>query len=232
MDKKTAKILNQINKEFYLKTQEYFNKSRQFYWAGWEKLLPYLHQARSLKVLDVGCGNGRLGKFLIARGRKIEYVGIDNNKYLLKMAKKALPKARLIKQDILKPWPVDEKQDLVAIMGVMHHLALDQDREKVLKWAYEIIKPGGVVFVSFWLFNLSKQFKRLKSDWSKVNIDKNKLGKNDYLLSWSAGVKTNRYCHLYNTQEINKLVKSAKLQIVDDYLEDTSNRYVILKPED
>lgn len=228
MDKKIAKALDRLNKEFYLKTQEYFNTSRQFYWVGWEKLLPYL-KGQKLKVLDVGCGNGRFGKFLKEKDKKIDYMGIDDNQFLLDVAKKELPEAKIIKQDVLKKWLLKEKQDLVVIMGVMHHLALDDDREKIMRWAYESVKPDGIVFVSFWVFNLSSNFEKLKSDWNEVGIDEKKLDKNDYLLSWNRGVKAHRYCHLYDTKEIKKLVKTAKLEIIDDYIEDKSNRYLILK---
>ena len=42
--------LLKLNEKFYLKTQSYFNRSRQFPWPGWQKLLVYL-QGSSLKVI-------------------------------------------------------------------------------------------------------------------------------------------------------------------------------------
>ena len=116
--------LLKLNKKFYLKTQKYFNTSRQSPWPGWKKLLPHL-QVRNLQVLDLGCGNGRFGKFL-AEHRQIDYTGIDNNQYLLDRCGEVLPHATLINQDLLKPWPIKEKPacrqgrfDLIVLFAVL-----------------------------------------------------------------------------------------------------------------
>ena len=207
--------LNKLNEKFYLKTQEYFNTSRQFYWVGWKKLIPFLPKTK-IKVLDLGCGNGRFGKFLSEK-KKIEYAGLDSNQYLLKRAKINLPKAKLYKQDLLQPWPIKEKFDLVAILGVMHHLP-KENRAEILKQAVKRLKPSGILFISFWEFNRFKKSKIVKD-----------LGKNDYVLDWHMGVKAKRFCHLYTNPEIDKLLKPLNLEILDDYTADKFNRYLILK---
>jgi tRNA (uracil-5-)-methyltransferase TRM9 len=151
--------LLKLNEKFYLKTQEYFNRSRQAPWDGWEKLLPHL-QGETLKVLDLGCGNGRFGIWL-TKHRKIEYTGLDNNQYLLDAAREKLPGAKLIKQDILKPWGLKDKFDLVAILGVMHHLP-QSDRLSLLKRAAARLKLSGILFLSLWEFNKSQESKIVK----------------------------------------------------------------------
>ncbi len=209
--------LNKLNEKFYLKTQEYFNTSRQFYWEGWEKLLPYLQdlQGETLKVLDLGCGNGRFGKWL-AEHKTIDYTGIDNNQYLLDRARESLPQAKLINQDILKPWTIKDKFDLVAILSVMHHLP-KINRAPLLKCAAARLAPNGILFLSFWEFNRSQESKIVKD-----------LGGNDYILDWHLGVHAKRYCHLYTQKEINELIKPLKLKLLANFSADTSNRYLIL----
>ena len=84
---------DKLNRDFYLKTQENFNRSRQRPWLGWKKLLPHLTprlQGLSLKVLDLGCGNGRFGVWLSSR-RPITYTGLDENSFLLDRARESLP---------------------------------------------------------------------------------------------------------------------------------------------
>ncbi|MDZ4229466.1 MAG: class I SAM-dependent methyltransferase, partial [Patescibacteria group bacterium] len=102
--------LLKLNRRFYLKTQQYFNRSRQSPWPGWQKLLPYL-QGQTLKVLDLGCGNGRFGIWL-ASHYSIDYVGLDENQYLLDRAAATLPRARLIRHNLTKPWLIKDKFDL------------------------------------------------------------------------------------------------------------------------
>lgn len=207
--------LLKLNKNFYLKTQEYFNTSRQFYWDGWKKLLPYLRgdSSQVLKVLDLGCGNGRFGKWLSTH-RRIDYTGTDNNQYLLDAAAKELPNGRLIFHDITTPWAIKDKFDLIVLMAVLHHIPTKEARLKILLQAKKLLKPGGIMFLSFWEFDKAKG---------------KKIGDNDYILSWKLGVTAERYCHLYAQEEIDKLLKPLKLKLLANFLADTSNRYLILR---
>ena len=199
--------LLKLNEKFYLKIQAYFNRSRQSPWSGWQKLLPFL-QGPSLQVLDLGCGNGRFGIWL-AKHRQIEYTGLDNNQFLLDQ----IPFGRLIKQDLTQPWNLKAKVDLVAILGVMHHLPKPY-RLQLLKRAATHLQPGGILFLSFWEFDPAKG----KS-----------LGSHDYLLPWKLGVIAERYCHLYSQPEIDALIKPLKLNLLADFRADTSNRYLVLQ---
>lgn len=209
--------LLKLNRRFYLRVQKYFNRSRQFYWDGWKKLLPYL-QGPTLKVLDLGCGNGRFGKFL-AEHKIIDYTGLDNNQYLLNRCREALPQAKLIKQDILKPWPLKEKFDLIVLFAVLHHIPTAANRLKILQRAEKLLKPKGLLVFTVWHFN-------------KLKIVK-KIGNNDFLLYWKKGVKTERYVHLFDDAEIAWLITKLKMKLVDDFVSDgqqgQSNRYLILR---
>lgn len=207
--------LLKLNEKFYLKTQKYFNRSRQSPWDGWQKLLPYL-QKLSLQVLDLGCGNGRFGIWL-AQHRQIKYTGLDDNQFLLAAAAAALPAGRFFRHDITTTWPVKDKFDLVAILGVMHHLP-QSHRLRLLKRATASLNPGGLLFLSFWEFDKSQESKIIKD-----------LGNNDYILDWHLGVDAERYCHLYSDSEIKELLQPLKLKSLADFRADTSNHYLVMK---
>ena len=84
----TIKKLNQLNRDFYQQVAIDFDQTRQHLWPGWNKLISHLQQLQTkhkpLKVLDLGCGNGRFGQFLANSfpGIKINYLGVDNNPQL------------------------------------------------------------------------------------------------------------------------------------------------------
>ncbi len=66
MDDATIAQLNALNRDFYRLAGEDFDQTRGRPWPGWTRLLPYLRRdADALSVLDVGCGNGRFGAFLV-----------------------------------------------------------------------------------------------------------------------------------------------------------------------
>lgn len=206
--------LNKLNEKFYLQTQEYFNRSRQLYWNGWKKLLPFLpRQGRTLTVLDLGCGNGRFGKFL-SEHRQIEYTGIDNNQYLLDRAATALPNARLLHHDITKPWPIKGKFNLIVLMAVLHHIPTKTARLKILQRAKKLLKPNGLLVFTTWQFDRKKIVK--------------KIAKDDYLLYWKRGISALRYCHRFTNKEVQGLIKALKLKLIADFIADKNNRYLIL----
>ena len=241
MDKKTIDKLNQLNKEFYLKTSKHFNITRQFNWAGFTKLLPHLPagkaslQGRTLKVLDVGCGNGRFGEFLINKGKKIQYTGIDNNQDLLELAQEKLPKAKLINQDILKPIKIKEQFDLIGLFGVLHHVPGKETRLKLLKDLAKLLAPGGLLVFTNWHFNKFKRFNSYSVPSKKVGVNRDKLEDGDKILDWKRGVLAYRYCNLMPDSELKEIKSDLGLRLVDEYLADAKsgqgNRYVILKQE-
>lgn len=212
--------LLKLNRDFYLKTQEYFNRSRQAPWDGWQKLLPLLSPpAGGLKCLDLGCGNGRFGIWL-SKHRKIDYTGLDNNQYLLDQ----IPFGQLIKQDITKLWPIKDKFDLIVLMAVIHHIPTRAVRLKILLRAKKLLLPNGLLVFTCWHFNKLKRFQ---------NQVIKKLPGNDYILDWKRGVAAKRYVHLFDDDEIVWLVKNLKLKLMADFVSDgnqgQSNRYLILK---
>ena len=86
MDTQVAHILNDATSAFYCRCAQSFSDTRQSPWRGWEPLLPPLKalcdstDGRPLRILDVGCGNGRFLRFLEQHlpSQALAYTGIDN----------------------------------------------------------------------------------------------------------------------------------------------------------
>src|SRR5688500_2040227 len=160
MNPQTVQLLNQLNSLFYQTISKSFDKTRERPWSGWFDLLPYIQELRMnpLRVLDVGCGNGRFGLFLnqhrqvvdesTYRDQPIQYIGIDSSDFLLERAAEDLSAQQiphqLQKVDLLmENYQPAQPADLVVLFGVMHHIPGFENRQKLIRQAFEWTAPNG-----------------------------------------------------------------------------------------
>ncbi len=242
----TIKKLNALNQKFYQNVAEPFNRSRQFYWLGWEKLLPTLkkhfYNNHQLKVLDLGCGNGRFGSFLTENfEQKINYHGLDSNLELLKLAKKRSVNFSFSHSDFiddllhhrfLQNFP-QNSQDLIVMFGVWHHLPSSKLRQQLLQKITAFLNQNGLLIFTAWQFYELERFKNKIINPELADINPTELETNDYLISWQRGVESHRYCHYSPDSEIQEhLKKSPSIKQIASFSadgeQDRSNNYYIL----
>ena len=88
------------------------------------------------RVLDVGCGEGELARYLPDGA----WVGLDNSQTMLGRA----PAGGVRGEATALPFP-DESFDGVAILYVLYHLSYPRP---ALAEAYRVMRPGGLIAVS------------------------------------------------------------------------------------
>jgi SAM-dependent methyltransferase len=251
MDEKTARALNAINRSFYRDRAGEFSETRRDPWPGWRELTPLvtaLLPKRTLRVLDVGCGNGRFGAFLAEAfpDRAIHYLGVDGSEPLL-----AAARARHLPVDSFEAlWadvaaePVgsqlpERSFSLVAVFGLLHHIPGERTRAALLGALAERLAPGGLLALAFWRFDAFERFRarRLSIDaWNRdasVPIDASQLEPGDRLLRWGEDPRTVRYCHHVDDAEASRLLGATGLERVAQYdadgREGNLNRYFVLR---
>ena len=162
------------------------------------------------KILDLGCGNGRLFEFL--RDKKIDYIGIDNSEKLIEIAKKRYPKARFQVADVLNlPFP-DNFFDKIYSIAVLHHIPSEEFRLQFLKEARRVLKPGGLLILTVWDLWRKPSFRKkiYKSILLKI-IGRSKLDFYDILIS-GMGMR-DFYFHCFRKRGLEDLVKKGKFKI-------------------
>ncbi len=228
MDDTTIRRLNRLNQDFYSATADRFDLLRRGSWPGWMPLLPYLPQ--KVRVLDVGCGNGRFGLFL-ARQRDVTYHGIDNNPRLLERAQTILAgiEATLELRDVVENPPDSGVYDLVALFGMLHHVPGSQRRLDLMRRLASLVAPGGLLAFACWRFYEYERFREKFVPWPD-NLDREA---GDYLLDWRRGENAIRYCHYIDDAEHVGLIAASGLSQIETYRADgethDANRYSILR---
>lgn len=189
------------------------------------ELLPYL--STPLRVLDVGCGNGRFGRFLQGHlGDAMRYHGLDSNPQLLDKARQALPAtAQLDQFDILEDSLPSATYDLVVLFGVMHHIPSAVNRLTVMQRLSQCVAADGLLAFACWRFYDSPRLRQRIVPWP-TDLE---AEPHDYILDWRRGTNALRYCHYVDDAEHATLVAATGLTEVKTYHADQLNRYSILR---
>jgi len=239
MQKTTILKLNQINQDFYQTQGESFSQTRQSYWSGWTKLLPFIQKLKTspLKVLDVGCGNGRFERFLREKvTTDLDYTGTDNSQKLLKLAKEKT-NGQLIYLDLISHLlshqsvaPKNKKYDLIVLFGVLHHIPDQNLRKRLLTELANQLEPGGLLILTVWRFAELDRFKNKLIDPQSLGFTPAELEVGDWLVGWRTDGY--RYAHALSNQELSDLLKTlppAVGNFLADGRDQQTNHYWLIK---
>ena len=103
------------------------------------------------RILDIGCGNGILGKYLLGNFPNANGIFTDLSDTMLEAASENLkdhPESKVIKADFSTPgWlgKLKEEQpfDIIISGFSIHHLA-DQRKKELYSEIYKLLSPGGI----------------------------------------------------------------------------------------
>jgi SAM-dependent methyltransferase len=244
MTPQTRDRLLALNRRFYATHSDDFDRTRQRPWRGCERALAHVTVARP-NVLDIGCGNGRLIALLRARYPDgFAYTGVDFSAALLAMARARGDDLRFIEADFVandpeRALPAGE-YDLVALLGVLHHVPGEDARRALLAAAARRLAPGGVLALTLWRLDADARFARMRvpaADYPALGhelaVTCADFDPGDHLVYWGAAKVAVRYCHFTSGAELARLLAAAGLTCIDrfsaDGAGDRMNDYVVLQ---
>lgn len=140
-----------INKLAMADAEAYYDKMAEEYEAtvrGWGYMMPELVASKalelapgSLRVLDLGCGDGLVGVAFGASARTLQMTGVDVSGKMLQTAAKRKCYASLVKADLSKRLPLpDASYDMIVCVGTTSYL-----EPAVLADWLRIVRVGGLV---------------------------------------------------------------------------------------
>ncbi len=146
MDLNYAKYLLEKTRNDYNSIAEDFSRTRWNIWAEFNIFREYVKNGD--KVLDAGCGNGRLLELF--KDKVIDYTGIDISEKLINLARKKYSDNNFIVADTLNlPFP-DNNFDKVFSIAVLHTIPSCGLRQKVLFELRRVLKPSGFLILTVW----------------------------------------------------------------------------------
>lgn len=215
MDKyETKKILGELEKGYDLVADK-FSETRKHFWRDLEFIGDYTKDGD--KILDYGCGNGRLLELI--SGKNIEYTGVDVSQKLIDIAKNKY------KSENIKFYKINTSQSSLAFennyfntiysIAVLHHIPGKELRREIVKEIYRVTKPGGCIVITVWNLWQKRYIKNIFKNWLGKIIGESKLDWNDCYVTFknNQGKVFNRYHHAFMKRELKKLFSKAGFKI-------------------
>lgn len=225
LDQREASQFRSSVAEFYDAVAGPFSDTRQFWWKDLEFIQEY-YQPGS-KVLDYGCGNGRLLELI-----KVpfdDYLGVDISAKLLEHARSKYPGYKYLHIPNESKLPIEDGAiDCIYSIAVFHHLnpkmaiaALEEIRR--------VLKPDGTVIITAWHLWQWDRFKYLLGNWAKFKFS------GSAKLPFHYGDSTYyRLCYWWTLKRISRIAKQVGFTIGEagfTYGKKNNKRniYIILK---
>lgn len=249
MNAQTRQKLRELNRRFYQEAAQSFSESRQHPWPGWLQIPLPEGSSTPLRVLDVGCGNGRFARALHQRrGGNFRYWGLDQSSQMLTLAQAEVARLQgieshwiqldVLEEETAEAWP-ELTFDLIVAFGLIHHVPGRQARQNFVQKLADCVAPGGILVITAWQFADQPRFERRTLPWSALEQSpmsapsEADLESGDFLLGFGSDHEALRYCHHCDEAEVDQLAKGCGLEEMARFSSDGKsenlNRYLVLK---
>ena len=200
-----------------------FSDTRRNFWRELEFIGDYIGgglasigEAEPPRVLDFGCGNGRLLELF--RDKKIKYFGLDVSQKLIDLARGKYPEHatdfhKISGSDSLA-FP-DNFFNVTYAIAVFHHIPSEEKRAELAREIFRVTKPDGRVVVTVWDLSKEKHQKNIiKNRWKKI-FGLSHLGWNDCWISFTnnEGKVFQRFHHAWTKNELQEVFMHAGFAI-------------------
>ena len=211
-------LLEEI-KNSYNKISDNFNITRKYSWEEFNEFKKYFSKIKNkkIKILDIGCGNGRLINFLDELNLNYEYFGIDNSVEQIKNAKKNFINKKninFLEADILNIPFNNNEFDFIFCIATFHHLPSIENKNNALRETRRVLRDGGLIFMTNWnlfqkkyLANTIRYLKHSFIPWKNNNGE----------------VLANRYYYAFTKKELENIFEKNNFEILENNFSESKN---------
>ena len=232
MKKKTATQLLENVRTTYDEIAVEFDRTRQRVWPDFDKFTPFL--SKNARVLDVGCGNGRLLRYLGDKSYKA-YLGVDNSIGLLKCAREQHTQENVrFKQGSIMDIPVKSGgYDAVFSIAVLHHIPSREFQLKALSELRRVMKPDGRLFLTVWDLYRLKSLPYFSRSVVRSASTLGDYSYKDLFVPWGRKNPKPRFAHAFTMRELRKLLMLAGFEVMGSWTLGTGksgNHVIVARP--
>lgn len=177
-----------------------------------EKSVEFLNNCKG-NVLDLGGGSGRHMQEI----KEGKYFIQDFSREMLELAREKAEKKGIVADFIYSSMteiPIDTGFfDAAICISALHCVNGEQNRKKVVKELYRVLKRGSKAYVGVWNAK-SKRFNRKK-------------GK-ELMIGWTD--KGQRYYYLFDEKEVHDLFESVGFEILESNNSEMMINFIVRKP--
>lgn len=207
------KKLIEQNREVYNTIASLFSATREYNWADVLPLAEYIKPQS--KVLDLGCGNGRL--YQVLAKKQVQYTGLDQSEELIALAKEKNPGVDFVVGEMTELPLHNASFDAIFAIAAFNHIPGHEMQLKSLSEMSRVLKPGGFIIMTNWnLLSESAQKNIAKHGWNILQESPNHGV--DVMVPWKnpqGEILGERYYHGFTIEELTALAVMNNLQIVD-----------------
>ena len=205
--------LMDMTSAFYARDHASFSATRTRPWQGWERAMHAcgIGAGSHVDLIDLGCGNLRFERWLSSLGVTWRAWAQDACDELSRDAANELGNVTYQHLDIGRALMDDgglatrldaPTVDLAVCFGLMHHLPLPAQRERLVRDMVNAVRVGGHVIVSLWQLERDERIRAKACPVPGGDA-------HDYLLGWQDSARSCRYCHSFQDDEIDRLIQAA-----------------------
>ncbi len=209
MKHEAAQKLLETSKDFYNNSAKEFSRTRAKFWDELAFLTE--HATPGMRVLDIGCGNGRF--FPVLSTRQIEYTGVDNSEGLLDEARKLHPKTNFVLGDATAlPFP-DKSFDIAYSFAAIHHIPSSTLRNKFVSEIARVLHRGNTLIITTWYLWSQERTTQFLQSGIKSLLMLSPLDVGDIMLTFGKD-KHERYLHAFTLRELRRLLQKNGFEVI------------------
>lgn len=109
-----------------------------------EQAAKVIDKNKKVKILDLGCGYGRLSREILQKFPRAQTTGLDISENFVRLYNEDLePRGRAIKGDIRRLPFKKQSFDVVMVVTTLLYLKIKSDQEKCLREIFRVLRPRG-----------------------------------------------------------------------------------------